>query len=551
MFRSSATHVLHSLTRLRRPTLPSRCKCSISNNIRSTGGTGGFDFTFLGTSSQGGARRYPSSLALRLRGAASSQVWLFDAGEGATAQLQRSNMRIGLVRNIFITHLHGDHLYGLPGLVMCILGRRDELLRKSSTQRDPMDALHIYGPPGVRAFLRMALGVSCSRIPFGVSLHIHEMVWPSMLGPSTVRSRHRATRPYWRCPVRALPFEGIGRDIEAIVSESGQHTYQLVSEIAGVGASAIDTDTQSESTDENIIPATVVAAPVFHTVPTFAFRVTEVVPPRRFDKDKLGQLGIPSDGRDEVRELFEGWLHSGRGIWQGREIEVNEVLQTARRPRSICIVGDTFDAQAASHIAHEADVLIHEATNMAAQTHMARSRGHSSTLVATNFAKRVRAKRLVLNHTSVAYSERKIRALELEARGMLGFDRAFVARDLSVFNVPTEEEDNKNFVFRQFVGFADSLEYRSAATHPFGAQLNIEEEEDDDDEDGEGGEWARDEDSGSNIEDDNDDDDDADGAGDLGEGGRNKNSLDQRANAICAANDPAESIQKSQKYAPI
>ncbi|HEX7956543.1 MAG TPA: MBL fold metallo-hydrolase, partial [Pyrinomonadaceae bacterium] len=72
--------------------------------------------TFLGTSAGVPTRaRNVSCVALRLpqRG----EVWLFDCGEGTQHQLLRSDLNLSQVSRIFITHMHGDHMLGLMGLL--------------------------------------------------------------------------------------------------------------------------------------------------------------------------------------------------------------------------------------------------------------------------------------------------------------------------------------------------------------------------------------------------------------------------------------------------
>ena len=70
------------------------------------------NITFLGTSSGVPTlTRNVSSLALKL--SQTAEVWLFDCGEGTQHQLMKSNIKSSQIKKIFITHMHGDHIYGL------------------------------------------------------------------------------------------------------------------------------------------------------------------------------------------------------------------------------------------------------------------------------------------------------------------------------------------------------------------------------------------------------------------------------------------------------
>jgi ribonuclease Z len=67
---------------------------------------------------------------------------LFDCGEGTQYQLLRTDLRLSRLRHVFITHLHGDHVLGLPGLLGTLNLARHER------------AIDVFGPPGIARFVR-------------------------------------------------------------------------------------------------------------------------------------------------------------------------------------------------------------------------------------------------------------------------------------------------------------------------------------------------------------------------------------------------------------
>jgi ribonuclease Z len=92
---------------------------------------------------------------------AGAQLFLIDCGEGTQMELRRLRIRFSRIQHIFISHLHGDHFFGLPGLVATfrLLGREKPL--------------HIYGPKGLKeaVTLLLKLGDSWTQYP----LHFHEL----------------------------------------------------------------------------------------------------------------------------------------------------------------------------------------------------------------------------------------------------------------------------------------------------------------------------------------------------------------------------------------
>ncbi|MEB8347132.1 ribonuclease Z [Flavobacteriaceae bacterium KMM 6898] len=90
-----------------------------------------------------------------------NHVFLIDCGEGTQVQLRKQKIKFSRIQHIFISHLHGDHFFGLPGLISTfrLLGRKTPL--------------HIYGPKGIKeaVTLLLKLGDSWTNYP----LLFHEL----------------------------------------------------------------------------------------------------------------------------------------------------------------------------------------------------------------------------------------------------------------------------------------------------------------------------------------------------------------------------------------
>jgi ribonuclease Z len=114
--------------------------------------------TFLGTSSGVPTRsRNVSGVAVRLPQRA--EFWLFDCGEGTQHQILRSDLKISQLSRIFITHMHGDHIFGLMGLLAsCGLA--------GNTER-----IDIYGPPGLNEYLQACRRYSQTHFSYPVAVH--------------------------------------------------------------------------------------------------------------------------------------------------------------------------------------------------------------------------------------------------------------------------------------------------------------------------------------------------------------------------------------------
>lgn len=117
-----------------------------------------FGVTILGNNSALPAYdRHPTSQVVTL----DQFQFLVDCGEGTQMQLARYKIRRSRINHIFISHMHGDHYFGLPGLItsMGLLGRDTDL--------------HLYAPPLIKPIIDMMLQAADTR--FGYTLHFHPL----------------------------------------------------------------------------------------------------------------------------------------------------------------------------------------------------------------------------------------------------------------------------------------------------------------------------------------------------------------------------------------
>jgi ribonuclease Z len=115
-----------------------------------------FELTILGSSSAiPTSERYPTAQVLNVLG----RFFLIDCGEGTQIQIRRQKIAFGKIKHIFISHLHGDHFYGLIGLISTfnLLGLKNDI--------------HIYSPSQLKDVIQTQLDFLKGEMQFKVIFH--------------------------------------------------------------------------------------------------------------------------------------------------------------------------------------------------------------------------------------------------------------------------------------------------------------------------------------------------------------------------------------------
>ena len=381
-----------------------RLELDIAKDREDGKGFTGLEITWLGTSSGAPTfSRNVSATAVRTK----DEVWLFDCGEATQHQMMRCGVKLSKISRIFITHMHGDHIFGLPGLLCAISACRSETYKqkdekkKRNGNKGPRDAfkdqepLVITGPPGLKAFVHAAM--TYSRTQLGTDIIVTELTTPSREKfekcngkvPAHVAVnddcawKKRGNLVFGDCwPQEGMNHIGFPRYKAKEWEEENQHTWPSWVVLA----------------DENVC---IRAAPLRHPVPCFGYVIEEKDRDGHMKVEWLTEQGLPPS------PLYKDFK-AGKSVESpkepGRIITPEEAMELPRPGRKIVILGDTCGSEGIAKWAYGTDVLVHESTFNAERTKEALFKGHSTSAMAGKFAKRINARTLVLTHFSARYS---------------------------------------------------------------------------------------------------------------------------------------------------
>jgi ribonuclease Z len=237
--------------------------------------------------------------------------------------------------------------------------------------------------------------------------HFHADHWlglPGMLKTFSLRGRDRALTVHGPPGLKAL--------FKAMHVVIGKTTYPL---------HLVELDPGQELQRDGYLIA---PFPVEHRVTAYGYAIVEQPRPGRFDEAKARELGV-KPGPDFGR------LQDGEAVG---DVQPGQVLGPARPGRKVVLTGDTRPCEMTRHVAHGADLLVHEATFTEEDADRAAETSHSTARAAAALARDSEVKMLALTHVSPRYSGGELRD---EARAE--FDNTIVPRDFDSVEIPLPE----------------------------------------------------------------------------------------------------------------
>jgi len=288
-------------------------------------------------------RNLPST-ALKFK----NELILFDSGEDIQRAMIEAGLKLNKPLKILISHFHGDHIIGLPGL----------LFRFGLNHRTAPVA--IYGP---------------------VNLFLYLFIHRKILG----------LKPNY--PITVIEIDDEQKQLtiyESLDSELPNKKMNI-----------------SENTIFDGQKYTLKYALVDHSVLTFAYSFIEKPRSGKFNPEKAKELGIPESSLWKKLQEGESIDFKGKLI-----NPIKENIVAPKRPgRKITYSGDTMPCESLIELGKNSDVLIHEATFSQELSDIALEKKHSTSVDAANDAKKMGAKKLILTHISSRYQEDAVKLL--------------------------------------------------------------------------------------------------------------------------------------------
>lgn len=300
----------------------------------------------------------------------SGSVIIIDCGEGTLRQLQTAKIKLSKIDKILITHLHGDHCFGLPSLLCSI-----------STQLQGQmfgKVICIYGPVGLKDFIRSNLLISESRLTFGVE--IYELY--------VDRTQNWISNK-------------LLSETEVPLIKPTNNIYDLCN-------------------DKYILKAALLK----HSVTCFGYVIQEHDKPGKLDLNKLN-IYPPGPWRKD--------LINGKDVTiDGKILKSTDYVSSPIPGKKVVILGDTCDSHLIEPIAMKCDLLIHECTSD--DDNKAKEHHHSGPNMVGEFANKINCKKLIITHFGAKIQEDDLKKI-VAIIGVKFKGQVIVNRDLYTMSI--------------------------------------------------------------------------------------------------------------------
>jgi ribonuclease Z len=277
-----------------------------------------------------------SSIALKLN----SEILLFDCGEDIQRRFIDAGLKFNKPLKIFISHFHGDHIIGLPGL----------LFRFNLSDRTA--PVVIFGPRNTYLYVYLQSKILGLKASYPITI---------------IEIDHQKNI--------LIEFEGLNSELPKRELEYGENMIY------------------------NSKKYSITFAIVDHSILTYAYSFVEKPRYGKFNPERAKELGIPAS--KIYKELQKGQIieFNGKKIDPLKE----GIVGPNKKGRKITFSSDTQPCKSLIELGKNSDVLIHEATFSHNLVNVAREKKHSTAVDAANDAKKMNAKRLILTHISSRY----------------------------------------------------------------------------------------------------------------------------------------------------